>query len=73
MLMFHLFCFYAWFYLFTRFRMAYPSEDFSEDKDKNETFYWFAIWPVAIELFTFAWLTFEFYDYLNREKTSTEE
>jgi hypothetical protein len=70
--MIHFTIFYTAFYLFTRFRFAYPEKDIEED-DKNEALRWFAIWPIVLELFTISWLAFEFYDYLNREKTSTEE
>jgi hypothetical protein len=72
--MIHFAIFYTTFYLFTRFRIAYPEASITEeDSDKNEVLRWFAIWPVAVELFTFAWLSLEFYDYLTREKTSAEE
>jgi hypothetical protein len=70
--MIHLVIFYASFYFFTRVRIAYPEIDIEED-DKNDVLRWFAIWPVAVELFTAAWLSMEFYDYLTREKTSTGE
>jgi hypothetical protein len=71
--MIHFVIFYTSFYFFTRFRIAYPNVDFNEDEDKNEALRWFAIWPIVLELFAFAWLTFELYDYLNSEKTSSEE
>ena len=71
--MIHFIIFYTTFYLFTRFRIAYPEMHVEEDGDKNEVLRWFAIWPVGVELFVFAWLTFEFYEFLTREKKSSEE
>ena len=70
--MLHFFVFYAVFYLFTRFRFAYPKSVESNDEN-NETVLWFAIWPIALELITIAWLIFEFYDKITNEKTSSEE
>lgn len=70
--MMHFFIFYITFYIFTRFRFVYPKKDKVVD-EQDDVISWFAIWPFALEMFTIAWLGFEFYDRVNGEKTIEEE
>lgn len=70
--MIHVFIFYITFYIFTRFQFVYPSKNKVVD-ERDEVISWFAVWPFALESFTLSWIGFEFYDYLNGEKTSNEE